>query len=104
MSESSATVTIHIRPSEIAAWYHHMFTRPIYEIDGRESPARWGVNQAEVATGTHRINVFFRYRRQRSGRLGESAREFVVDEGRRRVNLRAKLGPRNGSVFKISQD
>ncbi|MFJ5533988.1 hypothetical protein [Streptomyces sp. NPDC093261] len=96
-------VVVDIRPSLVALAFHRAFTRPVVEIDGVERPARWGTTEVPVEPGDHEIAVFFRYKGRRSARLGVGTGEFTVrDDTRSRPRVTARLGPRNGSSFKVT--
>jgi hypothetical protein len=71
------------------------------DIDGTESSAQWGTTEVPVATGPHEIAVYFRYRGQKSARLGVGRAEFRVDGSSGPVVVRAVLGVCNGSPFKV---
>lgn len=101
MHDQGAVVSVNVTPSLIAAWFHRLFTHPVVEIDGQEQATRWGTTEITVAPGEHRMSVFFRYRRQHHTRLAETTREFSTDSDVRRVDITARLGPRNGSRFRI---
>ncbi|WP_438290868.1 hypothetical protein [Streptomyces sp. HUAS TT7] len=101
MHDQGAVVSVNVTPSLIAAWFHRLFTHPVVEIDGQEQAARWGTTEIAVSPGEHCISVFFRYRRQHHTRLAETTREFSTDTGVQRVDITARLGPRNGSRFRI---
>ncbi|MFE9454229.1 hypothetical protein [Streptomyces sp. NPDC006739] len=101
MSSDGAVLSVTVKPSLSAAWFHHLLTRPVVEVDGREFPARWGSVEMPIGSGEHRVAVFFRYRWQQDARLAESSVEFSADAQARRVTLTARLGARNGSRFRI---
>ncbi|MGW2816918.1 hypothetical protein [Streptomyces sp. NPDC001415] len=101
MHDQGAVVSVNVTPSLIAAWFHRLFTHPVIEIDGQEQVGRWGTTEISVAPGEHHMSVFFRYRRQHHTRLAETTREFSTETGVRRVDITARLGPRNGSKFRI---
>jgi hypothetical protein len=102
MSEHLVQLTVTVRPSLPAAWFHHLLTRPVIELDGTEHPARWGANALAVAADQpHRLCVFFRYRGQRSARLGEGRVELPTAAPGTLAAVRAQLGVRNSSTFRI---
>ncbi|MGW1197796.1 hypothetical protein ACWD4B_18445 [Streptomyces sp. NPDC002536] len=103
MVAHKAVVAVEVRPFPTAALFHHLLTYPVVEIDGREYAMKWGTQDIPVTAGQHRISVFFRYRGQKSTHLAQASREFTVDGAARRVSLAARLGPRNGSRFRISE-
>ncbi|WRZ89521.1 hypothetical protein OHB54_10865 [Streptomyces sp. NBC_01007] len=92
---------VEIRPSWIARLFHLAFTRPFVDIDGTESRAQWGTTEIPVATGAHEVGVYFRYRGQKSARLGMGKAAFTVDGSSDPLFVRAVLGMRNGSPFKV---
>ncbi|MCX4631362.1 hypothetical protein [Streptomyces sp. NBC_01443] len=92
---------IHIQPSLIALPFHRAFTRPLVDIDGVEREAAWGTTEIPVEAGTHHLAVYFRYRGQRSARLGVGHEEFAVDGSMPELRVTARLGPRNGSGFRV---
>ncbi|MGW5481530.1 hypothetical protein [Streptomyces sp. NPDC004008] len=95
-------VLVDIRPSLVAQLFHRAFTRPVVEIDGVERPAKWGTTEVSIEPGAHEIAVFFRYKGQRAARLGEGTGEFTVpDNAHTQPRVTARLGPRNGSSFKV---
>ncbi|MCB5908223.1 hypothetical protein [Streptomyces pinistramenti] len=103
---AGSVVTVRVVASPLTAWFHHLLTRPVVVIDGREYAARWGrratrAGKARVAPGTHRLCVAFRYRGQRTARLGESCAEFTA--GGTPLGITARLGARNGSRFRIGE-
>ncbi|MEU6438939.1 hypothetical protein [Streptomyces sp. NPDC047046] len=101
MAEQSANVIIDVKPSLIAAWFHHIFTVPVVEIDdSRTEVASWGRSTVSAGPGKHRVSVYFRYRGQKTARLGESSAEFEVIDGES-AHIEARLGPRNGSSFHV---
>jgi hypothetical protein len=96
-------VLVDIRPSLVALPFHRAFTRPVVEIDGVEWPAKWGTTEVPVEEGAHEIAVFFRYKGQRSARLGVGTDELTVhDAPGTQPRVTARLGPRNGSSFKVT--
>lgn len=92
---------VHIRPSLIALPFHRVFTRPLVEIDGVEREAAWGTTEVPIDAGAHRLAVYFRYRGQRTARLGVGREEFTVDGSMPELLVTARLGPRNGSSFRV---
>ncbi|GHE12087.1 hypothetical protein GCM10010339_74190 [Streptomyces alanosinicus] len=95
-------VVVDIRPSLVAMPFHRAFTRPVVDIDGVEWPARWGTTEVLIEPGAHKIAVFFRYKGQRAARLGVGTEEFTVQgDARIQPRVTARLGPRNGSGFKV---
>ncbi|MEU9545625.1 hypothetical protein SAMN05446589_1796 [Streptomyces sp. OV198] len=96
-----ARLSIEIRPSWIARPFHLAFTRPFMDVDGTESAAQWGTTEIAVTTGPHEIAVYFRYRGQETARLGIGRAEFTVDGSADPLVVRAVLGVRNGSPFKV---
>ncbi|GHG81191.1 hypothetical protein [Streptomyces griseocarneus] len=94
-------ISVHIRPSLIALPFHRAFTRPVVEVDGVERQAAWGTTEVAVDGGTHRLAVYFRYRGQRTARLGEGHAEFTVDGSVPEIRVTARLGSRNGSHFRV---
>ncbi|MFC5201992.1 hypothetical protein [Streptomyces kaempferi] len=96
-----ARLNIEIRPSWIARPFHLAFTRPFMDVDGTESAAWWGTTEVPVTAGPQDIAVYFRYRGQKSARLGIGSAAFVVDGSSDPLALRAVLGVRNGSPFKV---
>ncbi|MCC9305883.1 hypothetical protein LN042_01960 [Kitasatospora sp. RB6PN24] len=103
MSESVAQLVVTVRPSIPAAWFHHVLTRPVIELDGTEHPARWGANALPIeADHPHLLKVFFRYRGQRSARLGEGRSELTATVPGSATAVRAQLGVRNSSTFRIT--
>ncbi|MEU1630345.1 hypothetical protein ABZ746_34645 [Streptomyces sp. NPDC020096] len=103
MSNARAVVLVTIKPSPVAAWFHHLLTTPIVEIDGREHVAKWGTAEIAVGPGDHRMSVYFRYRWQERARLAEASRQFSVEAVEDRVHIGVRLGPRNGSTFRIAE-
>ncbi|MEV0260081.1 hypothetical protein AB0I49_01875 [Streptomyces sp. NPDC050617] len=103
MAEQRAVVIIDVRPSPVAAWFHHLLTSPVIEVDGREYPAKWGTAKVPVSPGEHRLTVYFRYRGQKRARLAEAGKDFAVDETSSAVDVAVRLGPRNGSRFRIGE-
>ncbi|MGW3173900.1 hypothetical protein [Streptomyces sp. NPDC001153] len=101
MNGNGAVLSVTVKPSLSAAWFHHLLIRPVVEVDGREFPARWGTVDVPIGSGEHRVAVFFRYRWQQDARLAESSVEFSADAQARRVALAARLGARNGSRFRV---
>jgi hypothetical protein len=99
MSDSSGKILVAVRPSVFASWFHHLLTRPFVEIDGVEYPVAWGTRTLDVAPGGHRISVYFRYRGQRSVRLGEGRAALAAAD---RLRVRAQLGVLNSSRFRIT--
>ncbi|OON73834.1 hypothetical protein B1H18_26585 [Streptomyces tsukubensis] len=91
-----------VKPSAFAAPFHYLFTRPVVEVDGKEYEGRWGTREIPMSRGAHRIRVYFRYRGRRAARLGEAGVEVSVEVTDRRIGLTAKLGPTNGSTFRIT--
>ncbi|MFC5724849.1 hypothetical protein ACFP1Z_32345 [Streptomyces gamaensis] len=74
-------------------------------VDGAETRARWGRTEIPVTAGQHQIAVYFRYRGQRTARLGEGRGEFTVGDGSpERMRASAALGVRNGSSFRLAVD
>ncbi|MER5342874.1 hypothetical protein ACFRFU_22315 [Streptomyces sp. NPDC056704] len=71
------------------------------DVDGTESAAQWGTTEIPVTTGPHEIAVYFRYRGQKTARLGIGRAEFTVDGSADPLVVRAVLGVRNGSPFKV---
>ncbi|MDH6142363.1 MULTISPECIES: hypothetical protein [Kitasatospora] len=103
MSESAAQLVVTVRPSMSAAWFHHLLTRPVIELDGTEHPARWGANALRIeADHPHQLSVFFRYRGQQSARLGEGRSELTAAAPGSAAAVRAQLGVRNSSTFRIT--
>jgi hypothetical protein len=103
MSESVSQLTVTVRPSLPAAWFHHLLTHPVIELDGIGHPARWGTNTLAVeADLPHRLSVFFRYRGQHSARLGEGRTELTAAAPGTTAAVRAQLGVRNSSTFRIT--
>ncbi|MET7898545.1 hypothetical protein [Streptomyces mirabilis] len=96
-----ARLSIEIRPSWIARPFHLAFTRPFMDVDGTESAAQWGTTEIPVSTGPHEIAVYFRYRGQKTARLGIGRAEFTVEGSADPLVVRAVLGVRNGSPFKV---
>lgn len=95
-------VLVDIRPSLVAEFFHRAFTRPVVEIDGVEWPAKWGTTEVSIEPGAHEVAVFFRYKGQRAARLGEGTAELTVpDNAHTQPRVTARLGPRNGSSFKV---
>ncbi|MEV1024586.1 hypothetical protein [Streptomyces sp. NPDC050264] len=94
---------ISVRPSLVAAWFHRLLTRPVVEFDGRASARGWGTHEVRVPPGEHHVRVFFRYRGQRGARLAEADTRFVTRPEARRVEISARLGPRNGSRFPMGE-
>ncbi|MEV5510314.1 hypothetical protein [Streptomyces orinoci] len=95
------TVLLSIRPALPAAWFHHLLTRPFIELDGTEHPAKWGEQSLDLAPGTHRLGVCFRYRVRSSPRLAESVTQLTVPDTPTPIPVRARLGLPNGSHFHI---
>ncbi|GAA1918745.1 hypothetical protein [Streptantibioticus ferralitis] len=102
MCDQRAVVAVSVKPWFVAAWFHYLLTNPVIEADGREHVAEWGLNEIPLAPGAHCISVYFRYRGQRSARLAEASKGFMIGGAERRVEITAKLGPRNGARFRIS--
>ncbi|MFD6938293.1 hypothetical protein ACFXPW_11840 [Streptomyces goshikiensis] len=92
---------VRIRPSLIALPFHRVFTRPLVEIDGIEREAAWGTTEIPVGAGEHQLAVYFRYRGQRTARLGLGRKDFTVDGSIPELRVTAQLGPRNGSAFRV---
>ncbi|WP_327283299.1 MULTISPECIES: hypothetical protein [unclassified Streptomyces] len=92
---------VDIRPSLVALPFHRAFTRPLLEIDGVEREAAWGTTEVAVEAGAHRLAVYFRYRGQRTARLGVGHEEFTVDGSMSELRVTARLGARNGSSFRV---
>ncbi|MEX2972448.1 hypothetical protein [Streptomyces sp. C184] len=103
MADQTAVVEVHVKPSLIASWFHHLLTNPVIEVDGQEYPAKWGTSKVTVTPGTHRISVYFRYRGQKNARLAEASKEFSTAEASSGVRVTASLGPRNGSRFRFEE-
>ncbi|MEU5420216.1 hypothetical protein ACFY1P_23655 [Streptomyces sp. NPDC001407] len=103
MVDQGVVVTVEVRPSPVTAWFHRLLTHPVIEVDNRAYTAKWGFGTEEITVpaGVHRINVYFRYRGQKSARLAEAGREFSAEPAARRVEITARLGVRNGSRFRI---
>ncbi|GAA0389691.1 hypothetical protein [Streptomyces luteireticuli] len=102
MSDATVVVAVRVRPSPVAAWFHHLLTHPVVEVDGRAYASSWGgTREIPVAPGPHRIGAYFRYRGQRRARLAESSREFTAERGARRVDITARLGALNRTPFRI---
>jgi hypothetical protein len=96
-------VLVDIRPSLVALFFHRAFTRPVVEIDGVEWPATWGTTEVSLEVGAHEIAVFFRYKGRRTARLGMGTQELTVrDDTSTPPRVTARLGPRNGSTFKVT--
>ncbi|MFI6347794.1 hypothetical protein [Streptomyces sp. NPDC050560] len=96
-----ALIRYEIKPSAFAAVFHRLLTRPVVEIDGTEHESAWGAGEVSVPPGEHRVGVYFRYRGQRTARLGASEAAFAAGPGARML-LSARLGAANGSVFRLS--
>ncbi|MYW01006.1 hypothetical protein GT354_22515 [Streptomyces sp. SID3343] len=94
---------ISVKPSPVAAWFHHLLTKPVIELDGTEHVAKWGKQEIPVPPGDHRISVYFRYRGQADARLAEASTQFITGQTSRRVEITAGLGPLNGSGFRIGE-
>ncbi|MFH8982258.1 hypothetical protein [Streptomyces varsoviensis] len=103
MADSRAVVAVDVRPSPIAAWFHRLLTSPVIELDGRAHAARWGTATIPVSPGEHRLTVYFRYRGQKRARLAAAEKDFAVDEASSAVDIAVRLGPRNGSRFRIGE-
>ncbi|MGY5131097.1 hypothetical protein ACWGJW_01525 [Streptomyces nigrescens] len=101
MADQTAVVEVLVKPSPIAAWFHHLLTQPFIEVDGRKYAAKWGTSRVSVTPGTHRISVYFRYRGQKRARLAEASKEFSMAEAC--MHVTARLGPRNGSTFRFEE-
>ncbi|MFD8221282.1 hypothetical protein ACFV2U_48475 [Streptomyces sp. NPDC059697] len=97
-----ARLSVDVRPSWIARPFHLVFTRPFMDIDGTELAAQWGTTEVPVTTGPHEMAVYFRYRGQKAARLGIGRAEFAVNGSADPVVVRAALGIRNGSPFKVT--
>ncbi|MEV7777549.1 hypothetical protein [Kitasatospora sp. NPDC088351] len=97
-------LSVDIRASLVARAFHHAFTRPVVAIDGVEAPAVWGRTRLPVEPGPHRLAVYFRYRGQRTARLGLGQSEFTADTAVPGPHATARLGPRNGSHFRVTVD
>ncbi|MFI7388409.1 hypothetical protein [Streptomyces sp. NPDC049813] len=102
MIARGAVVVISLRPAAFAAPFHSLLTRPTVEVDGKEYEGGWGTREVWVAQGRHRLRVYFRYRGQRSARFGEAGVEFTVAPTDQRIDMAARLGPTNGSTFRIT--
>ncbi|MFE9249935.1 hypothetical protein [Streptomyces sp. NPDC007088] len=107
MGVESVVAVMTVKPSAFAAPFHHLLTRPVVEVDGLAYEGRWGTWEIPLslgsgAPGEHRVTVYFRYRTQRTARLGESWVDIAVAPTERRVRLTARLGPANGSTFRIT--
>ncbi|WP_445528452.1 hypothetical protein [Streptomyces cyslabdanicus] len=102
MVDPSAHFVVTVQASPVAAWFHHLFTRPVIEIDGTEHAAKWGTTDIAVTSGVHHVSVYFRYRGQSRARLAEAGRDVPTGDGGRRMSVHARLGPRNGSSFRIT--
>ncbi|TWF73412.1 hypothetical protein [Kitasatospora viridis] len=86
----------------VAAWYHHLLTRPVILLDDVEQTGtHWGSNALPLGPGPHRIAASFRYKWQRTARLCEGRTEFTAEDGVTTV-LRAQLGVRNTAPFRIT--
>ncbi|MER6069674.1 hypothetical protein ABT187_12650 [Streptomyces sp. NPDC001817] len=60
------------------------------------------MTEIPIEPGVHEIAVFFRYKGQRAARLGVGTEEFTVPgDARTQLRVTARLGPRNGSSFKV---
>ncbi|MFF4602941.1 hypothetical protein ACFY12_09350 [Streptomyces sp. NPDC001339] len=103
MADQKAVIEVHVKPSPIAAWFHHLMTKPVVEVDGRECAAQWGTSKIGVDPGSHCMSVYFRYRGQKGARLAEASKEFSISEASPHVEVMASLGPRNGSAFRIEE-
>lgn len=101
MVDQGVVVAVEVRPSPVAAWFHHLLTHPVIEVDNRAYAAKWGTAEITVPAGSHRISVYFRYRGQKNARLAEAGREFSAEPAARRVDITARLGVRNDSRFRI---
>ncbi|MEU8693775.1 hypothetical protein [Streptomyces sp. NPDC048665] len=96
-----ARLSVLIRPSRMAQPFHLLFTRPFVDIDGVEIPAQWGTMEIPIIAGSHEISVYFRYRGQKSARLGSGRAEFTTDGSSDVLPVSAVLGTRNGSPFRV---
>lgn len=103
MVHHEAVVAIRVKPSPVAALFHHLLTQPVIELDGRETTGKWGSQEIPVGPGDHHLSVFFRYRRQTHARLAEADTRFATRDATHRVDITAHLGPRNGSRFRIGE-
>ncbi|MFF7636958.1 hypothetical protein ACFZB9_27990 [Kitasatospora sp. NPDC008050] len=102
MSDSPAHLDITVRPSGFAAVFHHLFTFPVVEVDDTEHRTSWGAaTTLRLTPGEHRLSVYFRYRGQHAARLGEG-RAVLTADGPPRLRVRAQLGVRNSSAFRIT--
>jgi hypothetical protein len=101
MEEQSVKIVLDVKPSLIAAWFHRLLTNPVVEIDGsRADVTSWGRTALRTAPGKHHLTVYFRYRGQKTARLGESTAVIEARSGQE-LHVVARLGPRNGSDFRI---
>ncbi|OKJ17328.1 hypothetical protein [Kitasatospora sp. CB01950] len=96
-----AMLVVEVRPHRFTAWFHRVATVPVVDVDGVESAARWGVNRVPVAAGPHVLAVSFRYRGQRTVRLGTGVGELTVRHAAE-LPVSARLGVRNGSRFTVA--
>ncbi|MGK4579950.1 hypothetical protein [Kitasatospora sp. HPMI-4] len=93
---------VHIKPSPVNVAFHRVFTRPLVDVDGVETEARWdGLTEIAVEPGRHDIEVYFRYRFQHRARLATGHAEFTVDGAQPELPVEVRLGPFNGSRFKV---
>ncbi|MEV0847671.1 hypothetical protein AB0J21_17675 [Streptomyces sp. NPDC049954] len=102
MSAEAVVAVVTVKPSAFAALFHQLLTRPVVEVDGAAYEGRWGTWEIPLTPGAHRVAVYFRYRVRRTARLGESSVDITVAPADRRVGLTARLGPANGSTFRIT--
>jgi len=99
---------LEVAPATVAAWFHRLFTGPFVDIDGVEHQVKRGATDIALAEGAHHIKAYVRYRGRRDARLAEASRSFFVGDvgdvgdGSRLLGMTIRLGPRNGSSFRIS--
>ncbi|MGF1431609.1 hypothetical protein [Kitasatospora sp. LaBMicrA B282] len=103
MAAAPQQLRITVRPSPLAAGFHHLLTFPVVELDGVARRIVWGAPTALPLTGPqHRLSVYFRYRGQRSTRLGEGRAVLETVAAPAVLEVRAQLGVRNSSTFRIT--
>ncbi|KJK57434.1 hypothetical protein [Saccharothrix sp. ST-888] len=94
---------VDIRPFPGMLLFHRAFTRPLVDIDGVETEARWGgVTQLPVEPGLHDLAVYFRYRFQKKARLATGRAELNADGTMPELPVKARLGPFNHSHFRVT--
>lgn len=99
MAVGVRSTCVTVKPAWINGWFHVLFTKPAFDVDGRGHELRWGVNYIDIPLDARTIGVYFHYRGRPQQRLGltETVRD-MHDGGR----LFARLGVRNSAHFHIT--